>query len=94
MPEGVVTALIVAASSIICQILINLGNRKKQTKDEAEKEKKRAVEQAVKDEHLENRLAEIETKLDHHNSYADKITAIATDIAVIKGKFERMFKQA
>ena len=94
MPEGVVTALIVAASSIICQILINVGNRKKQSKEDAEKDKKRAVEQAVKDEHLENRLADIETKLDQHNSYADKITAIATDIAVIKGKFEMMFKQA
>lgn len=94
MPEGVVTALIVAASSIICQILINIGNRKKQTKDEAEKEKKRAVEQAVKDEHLENRLAEIEEKLDQHNGYAEKITTIATDIAVIKAKFEMMFNKA
>lgn len=94
MPEGVVTALIVAASSIICQILINIGNRKKQSKEEAEKDQQRAVEQAVKDEHLENRLADIESKLDQHNGYAEKITSIATDIAVIKAKFEMMVKSS
>ena len=48
--------------------------------------KRRAVEEAVKEERLENRLKSIEQKLDTHNGYAEKIGSIQTDIAFIKGK--------
>mgnify|MGYP007070227847 FL=1 len=93
MSDTVITALIVAASSIICQLLINRSNRKKQTEDDIEKEQKRAVEQAVKDERLENRLSSIEGKLDIHNGYAEKLGEIQTDIAVIKNDIKTLYKQ-
>lgn len=94
MSDAVITALIVSFTSIVCQILINKGNRTKQMKADIEKEKERAAEQARKDEHLENRLTTIERKLDAHNGYADKITAIATDIAVIKNDIKTLYNLA
>lgn len=61
--------------------------------DDAEKEKKRAVEEAVKEEKLENRLARIEQKIDTHNGYAEKLGDIRTDIAVIKNDIKTLYKK-
>lgn len=93
MSDAVVTALIVAVSSIVCQILINRGNRKKQTEEDAEKEKARAVEEAKREAHLEDRLRSIEQKLDVHNGYAEKLGAIGTDIAVIKNDIRNLYNK-
>ena len=79
-------------SSIVCQILINRSNRVKRGVEEAEKDKRRAVENAVKDEHLNNRLEGIETQLKIHNSYAEKFGEIQTDIAVIKNDIKTLYK--
>lgn len=84
MSETIITALIVAATSIICQVLVNRSNRKKRIGEEEEKDKKRAVDAAVKDQQFQNRLARIEEKLDIHNGYAALFNEIQTDIAVIK----------
>ena len=92
MSDAVITAIIVAVSSIICQVLINRSNRTKRVAEDAEKEKKRAVEDAVKDEHLQNRLEGIETQLKIHNSYAEKFGEIQTDIAVIKNDIKTLYK--
>ena len=83
LSDSVVTALIVAVSSIVCQVLINRGNRKKQTADDAEKEKARAVEEAKRETRLEDRLRSIEGKLDVHNGYAEKLGGIEQSIAEI-----------
>lgn len=91
--DAVITALIVAASSIICQVLINKGNRKKQTEEDAEKAKARAVEDAKREAHLEDRLKSIEIKLDVHNGYAEKLGDIQTDIAVIKNDIKTLYKE-
>ena len=91
--DAVITALIVAASSIICQVLINKGNRKKQTEEDAEKAKARAVEDAKREAHLEDRLKSIESKLDVHNGYAEKLGDIQTDIAVIKNDINTLYKE-
>ena len=95
MSESVITALIMAAASVICQILINVNNRKKRLAEDAEKEKKRAGEEAHKEERMAARLDAIEKniednnrKLDIHNGYAEKIGGIQSDIAYIKGKLE------
>lgn len=100
MSEAIITALIAAASavivagcSIICQILINKGNQKKRSAEELEKEKQRAIDEAVKDAKLEARLSSIEHKLDVHNGYAEKLTKISTDIAVIKNDIKTLYKQ-
>lgn len=93
MSDAVITALIVAASSIICQLLISRSDRRKRTAEDAEKEKKRAVEQAVKDERLENRLSSIERKLDEHNGYASKLGNIEKSIAVIENDIKTLYKK-
>lgn len=81
MSDVVLAALIGAAASII----VNLINNYSQSK-------KRAVEEAVKEVNLENRLRGIERKLDVHNGYAEKLTSIETNIAVIRTKIEMLDK--
>lgn len=73
MSDVVLAALIGAVSAIIVQ-LIGAWQQKK----------KRAIEDAIKEERLENRLKSIETKLDTHNGYAEKLGSIQTDIADVK----------
>lgn len=93
MSDAIITALIMAAASVICQFLINWNNRKKRTSEEAEKSKEQAVAEAVKAEALENRLRAIEDKLDTHNGYAEKLGDIATSIAVIENDIKTLYKQ-
>lgn len=78
MNPTVLAALIGAAASII----VNLISVWQQNK-------KRAIDDAVKEAKLEARLRSIESKLDTHNGYAEKIGSIQTDIAFIKGKLEK-----
>lgn len=92
MSEAIVTALIMAVASVVCQVLINRNNRQKQTAADAEKNKQQAVAEAVKDERFENRLKSIEAKLDEHNGYAQKLGAIATSIAVIENDIKTLYK--
>ena len=93
MSDAVLTAIIMAAASVICQLLINRSNRIKRVAEDLEKDQKRAVQDAIKDERLENRLRSIESKLDTHNGYAEKLGEIQTDIAVIKNDIKTLYKQ-
>ena len=93
MSESIITAIIMAFASVVCQLLINKSNREKRVKEDAEKEKKRAVGEARKDEKLENRLASIEKKLESHNNYAERLGGIQMDIAVIKNDIKTLYKQ-
>ena len=93
MSDAIITALIMAAASVICQLLINANNRKKRSDEETEKKKQYAVEEAVKAENLEHRLCAIEEKLDVHNGYAEKLGDIATSIAVIENDIKTLYKQ-
>lgn len=94
MSEAIITALIMAVASIVCQVLINRNNRQKRTAEENEKTKAQAVAEALKDERFENRLKGIEAKLDEHNGYAQKLGDIATSIAVIENDIKTLYKQA
>jgi len=51
--------------------------------------KKRRLDEAIRDAKLELKLSNIEKKLDEHNGYADKISSIQQDISFIKGKLEK-----
>ena len=80
MNDTVLTALIMATASVVCQLLINLSNRRK-----------REIDEAVKNEQFKAKLSEIDRKLDEHNGYASKfsnlgeaIHRITTDIELIK----------
>lgn len=94
MSDSVLTALIMAAASVICQVLINRSNRRKRVEEDAEKEKARAVAEAIKEAKLESRLRNIEDKLDSHNGYAEKLGQIGTDIAVIKNDIKTLYKMS
>lgn len=83
MSDVILAALIGAITSIAVNLINN-----------AQQSKKRAVAEAVKEANLENRLQNIEMKLDIHNSYADKLGSIATDIAVIKNDIKTLYKEA
>lgn len=82
MPDVVWAALIGAAASIIVNLLNNLRESKK-----------RAVEEAKSETRLEDRLQSIESKLDVHNGYAEKLGGIQTDIAVIKNDIKNLYKR-
>lgn len=89
MSDVVLAALIGAAASIIVNLIAL-----------AQQGKKRAVEDARKDERLESRLTSIENKLETHNSYAAKLEGIQkdmgeiqTDIAVIKNEVKNLRQQ-
>ena len=81
MSDTVITALIMAVASVVCQLLINRSNRKQRVSDEK-----------IKEARLEDRLKGIETKLDTHNGYAEKLGNIQTDIAVIKNDVKRLYE--
>ena len=83
MSDVVLAALIGAVASIIVNLIQQNNQRKK-----------RAIEEAVKDERLENRLSNIEHKLDVHNGYGDKLQSIATDIAVIKNDIKTLYNHS
>ena len=82
MSDVVLAALIGAIASIIVNVITANNARKK-----------RAVDEAVRDANLENRLSNIERKLDVHNNYADKLGAISTDIAVIRNDIKTLYNR-
>ena len=80
MSDVVLAALIGAVASIIVNLITASNQRKK-----------RAVEEAVREANLENRLSSIEKKLDIHNGYAEKLGSISTDIAVIRNDIKNLY---
>lgn len=71
--EAVLSAAIVALGSIIVQLIIAAQNRHKTHE-----------EQAVYRARLESTLKNIETKLDEHNAYAEKIGALKDSMLLIQ----------
>lgn len=95
MSDAIIVALITGAFAIIGQWMLLRSDRKKRSDEDAEKEKKRAVAEARKEEQMNARLNTIERtleennrKLDIHNGYADKMGEMQKDIAYIKGKVD------
>ena len=82
MSEAVLGALITAIASVIVQILINANNNKK-----------KKIDDAVRDALMEQRLTNIEHKIDVHNGYAEKLGDIGQDIAVIKNEIKNLEKE-
>ena len=100
MSDAVLTALIMTAGIIICQILINRSNREKREKDDRKKEQEGIRKETEKDIRLEDRLSSIEAKLDEHNGYAqkfetiaNKFTEVAKDLSAIKTSIDFLRKQ-
>lgn len=72
MSDVILAALIGAVTSIIANLIAASAQRKK-----------RAVEEAVKEASLNNRLQSIEQKLDTHNGYAEKLTEMDKNLGII-----------
>lgn len=81
MSDVVMAALIGAVASVIVNIINNW-----------QVSKKRAVEDAVRETNLQNRLNNIESKLTTHNNYAEKITEIQMSVAQIQKDIEYLGK--
>lgn len=79
MSESIWSAIIVAVGSVLCQLLINRKGKKE-----------REIADAVKSERLENRLSNIEHKIDIHNGYAEKLGGIQMSIAVIENNIKNL----
>lgn len=71
--EAIISALIVAISSIIVQVLINKNNRAKEHE-----------EQSVYRARLEGKMNNIEKKLDEHNQYAEKLGSLRDSMLLIQ----------
>lgn len=105
MSDAVLVALIgfggtvfTATTAIVTQIILNKRNREKRRAESEEERKQAAIDDALKDERLEQRMKVIEDKLDIHNGYATKfddmnaqLTDIKTDIAVIKNDIQNLY---
>jgi len=81
MSEVVIAALIGAGASIIVNLIALARQHRIQS-----------IADAVKETRLEDRLQSIEGKLDTHNGYAEKITEIQRDVAVIKADIKNLEK--
>jgi len=73
MSDAIIVALITAVATILCQIFMS---KSQHDKDVAKAEKEAAV--------LNERLEGITTRLDTHNSYAEKIGGLAEDMNEVK----------
>ena len=81
MTEAIVVAMITGCASVIGQFLIHYKNNKE-----------RDVDQAIREDRQNIKLASIENKLDEHNGYAQKFEIIQRDIALIKKDIEYLRK--
>lgn len=77
MSDAIIVALITASATVICQLILSV----KQKKDSDTK-------QAVRDRELEDRLTQIEHKLDVHNGYAEKLSDIALSLVAMQKDIE------
>ena len=82
MTEGIIIAVITGACAVIGQWLIS----RQQTA-------KRRVDEAKRDQNLEDRIKDLEKKIDIHNGYAARFAEIGTDIAVIKNDIKTLYKR-
>lgn len=77
MSDAILVALITACASVIGQFIIS-GKTRKETE----------TKQAVRDKEFEDRLENIEKRLNEHNHYAEKLGEIAISLTAIKKDIE------
>lgn len=82
MSDAVIVAIITGVCAVFGQWLIS----RQQTA-------KRKADDAVRDALQEERLKNIEHKIDIHNGYAERFAEIGTDIAVIKNDIKTLYKR-
>ena len=81
MSDAIITAIITGTVTVGVNLLSNWSARKKQ-----------AVDQAKRDQKLDDQIATMNQKLDEHNRYSDKIANIEKAIVRIDTKMEALSK--
>lgn len=81
--EGIVIALVTGVCAIIGQWMITRSESKKADDKRNKDKEERAVALALKDAELKNQLTAIEQKLDIHNGYAEKFSAVTIHLEEI-----------
>lgn len=81
MSDAIIVAIIAGLVSLGGNLLANWSQRKKA-----------AVEQARRDQKLDDQIATMNRKLDEHNRYSDKIGNIEKAIVRIDTKLESLSK--
>lgn len=84
MSEGIWIALITGACAVIGNWFIYRSNRNKEEQVRNEEIKERAKAQ----QKLDDRLEQIEKKLDSHNGYAEKFSNTSTQITAMQKDIE------
>lgn len=79
MSEAIITAIITAIGAVLGQWIIS-----------SQAKRKTSIEEAKREQRLNDRLEVIEHKLDEHNGYAQKFEKIQIDITKISTKLESM----
>lgn len=87
--DAIIIALITSATSLITA----KWNSDKKSKEEARNEAKRQQYQDDKDDYFDEKLKEIEQKLDEHNHYAEKFGEIKIAIIKIQKDIEFILKE-
>ena len=82
MSEAIITAIITAIGAVLGQWIIS-----------SQAKRKTSIEEAKREQRLNDRLEVIEHKLDEHNGYAQKFGEVTTDIAVIRTEIKGIKEQ-
>lgn len=82
MTESVIVAIITAVGAVLGQWIIS-----------SQAKRKTSIEEAKREQRLNDRLEVIEHKLDEHNGYAQKFGEVTTDIAVIRTEIKGIKEQ-
>ena len=96
----VIAAIISSAVTLIICLINSRQQQKKMALEQqkiaqemARQEEQRRKDEAVRDAKLEMWMRGVEEKLELHNGYAQKLSEIQTDIAVIKNDIKTLYKQ-
>ncbi len=97
--QATVIAAVISAVVTLIICLINSRSQQRRMSEDMAQEMARQEEQrrkadAVRDAKLEVWMRTVESKLDTHNGYAEKLGQISTDIAVIKNDIKTLYKMS
>ena len=87
----VIASLISGLVAVIVCIINARSQQRKMTKEFQKQENQHRQDEAVRDAKLEMWMRSVESKLDAHNGYAEKLGEIQTDIAVIKNDIKTLY---
>lgn len=82
MSESILVAVITAVGAVFGQWIISSSAKRKQT-----------IEEAKREQRLDDRLKDIEDRLKTHNDYASKLGELQLDIAEIRKDIEYISKR-